>query len=168
MRWAQGAGNPEARRPTAGLLQLAGLPPGPRHAHPRRLLTGRRAARPRWPRCVRGVGAARWGRGGGWGPEDQAGVWVALTALCCCKEASPSCLLPRRFPHPSWALTRALNDSFLNEGCGGGKQWKERPSARSWGVTTAAERIEVNSQNPGHNPFIHGSLSCCFLLFTTL
>lgn len=123
-----GAGYPEAPRPAARLLQLAGLPPGPRHPHPRRLLTGRLAAR---PGRVRGVWSCTVGTRG-WLGTRGPGAGAALTARRCCTEASlrPAGPLPRTFPHLSSALTGALNDSFLNEGCGGGKQWKERPSAR--------------------------------------
>lgn len=77
---------PEARRPAAGLLLLAGLPPRPRHPHPRRLLTGRPAARP-------GLHARsselHWGGGGTRGRPGR-----------CCTDAGSSCPPPRP-PPPS-------------------------------------------------------------------
>lgn len=44
--------------------------------------------------------------------------------------AYPSSPLPGTLSCPS-PLSTALNDSFLNEGCGGGKQWEKRPNSRS-------------------------------------
>lgn len=60
-------------------------------------------------------------------------------------------------PLPSPTVTRTLNDSFLNEDCGGGKQWKERPNSRSWGNDNLG-RIKVSSRNSSwcNLWFIHG------------
>ena len=124
-----GPREPEARRPAAGLLLLAGLPPRPRHPHPRRLLTGRPAARPGLHarsselHGVEGGGVGGGRRGGGQGAAAQMPIRPVHLPF------PPS---PASLAHfLTSALTGALNDRFLNEGYGGGKQWKERPSAGS-------------------------------------
>lgn len=122
------------------------------------MLTGCLAARPEF-------GSAGW-----WGPrgrqpnprkgcvesEDQS---LCFALLCAC----PSSPLSRTFscPLPSPTVTRALNDSFLNEGCGGGKQWEERPNSRSRGNDNLG-RIEVSSENPWCSSpwFIHWGAAC--------
>lgn len=111
--WRAGLRGPAAR----GGAAAVGLPPArPASSSPPPTADGapRRAADSRSE-----FETAWWGLGGGrWGPR---GAPDREPGLRCCTVAGPSFALP----HPSWVLTGALNESSLNEGCGGGKQWQE-------------------------------------------
>lgn len=113
---AAAVGRPPARTASSSLPPTAGGAPG-------------RASQAAFSE----FGAALWGRGGGRGSLEKTeslDLGGSPVLLHRCLSALPPPL--QIFLIPFSALTRALNDSFLNEGCGGGKQWKERPRARTW------------------------------------
>lgn len=121
------------------------------------MLTGCLAARPEFR-------SAGWWGPTGRQPSRRKGSVESedpelLALLSACSSSPLPCTLSCPLPSPT--VTRALNDSFLNEGCGGGKQWKERPNSRSWGNDNLG-RIEVSSRNSWCNQpmvpwFIHGA-----------